>query len=102
MIKGAFEVAVHHRGGYRYMGVHKVEEGGRVVGGVVISWVVVWLFESDVTVELQVGIGGVGGVLVRTVVGGSRRQIWRGGDEVVVEMIVEMRGGEGWGVEGIV
>ena len=105
MIKGAFETAVHHRGGYRYVRIHEFEEGGLVVGrGVVISWVVVSLFveDNDVTFELQLGIGGVGGVLVRTVVRGSLRQVWRGGDEVVVEMIVEMRGGEGWGIEGIV
>ena len=48
-------------------------EGLVVGGGVVISRVVVSLFvgDSDVTVELQLGIGGVGGVLVITVVRGE-------------------------------
>jgi hypothetical protein len=56
--------------------------------------------EDDyVSFELEVGIGSVGGVLVRTVIRGSWRQVWRGGGEVVVVVIVEMRGGEGWGVE---
>ena len=45
------------------MRVHKVEEGLVVGGGVVISRVVVSLLvgNNDVTVELQLGIGGVGG-----------------------------------------
>ena len=72
MIKGAFETAVHHRGGYQYMRIHEFEEGDLVVGGgVVISWVVVsslFVEDNDVAVELQLGIGGVWGVLVRTVV----------------------------------
>ena len=80
MIIGVFE-AVHHRRGYRYMGmgVHEIEKGGLVVGGgVVFRWVVVsslFVEDNDATVELQLGIGGVGGVLVGTVVGGSWRQV---------------------------
>lgn len=77
MIIGVFE-AVHHRRGYRYMWVHKVEKGGLVVGGgIVFRWVVVSSFveDNDATVELQLGICGVGGVLVRTVVRGSWRQV---------------------------
>jgi hypothetical protein len=30
VIKGALEAAVHRGRGYRYMGVHEVEEGGLV------------------------------------------------------------------------
>ena len=82
------------------MRVHKVKKGGLVVrGGVVFRWVVVWPFDGYVSFEIEVGIGGVGGVLVRTVIRGSWRQVWRWGGEVVVEVIVEMRGGECWGVE---
>ena len=105
MVKGVFISVVHHGWGQGYMRVHKVEERGLVVrGGVEFSWVVVALFVEDdyASVELQLGIGGVGGVLVRTVVRGSWRQIWRGGGEVVVEVIVEMRGGECWGVERLI
>ena len=69
-----------NRGGYRYTRIH--EEGGLVVGGgVVISWVVVsslFVEDNDVTVELQLRIGCVWGVLVRTVVSEAG---WRGGDE---------------------
>jgi hypothetical protein len=101
VIKGVLVAAVHRRWDYRYMGVHKVEEGGLVVGGgVVFRWVVIPLFVEDdyVSVKLEVGIGGVGGVLVRTVIRGSRRQVWRAGGEVVFVVIVEMGGGECWGV----
>ena len=104
MIKGVFEAVVHHGWGYRYMRVHKFEEGGSVVrGGVVFRWVVIsWLAEDDyVSVKLELRIGSVWRVLVRAVVRGSWRQVWRGGGEVVVEVIVEMGSGEGWGVETV-
>jgi len=100
VIKGVPKAAVHRR--RCYMGVHKVEEGSLVVReGVVFRWVVITsLVEDDyVAVELELGIGSVGGVLVRTVIGGCLRQVWRGGGEVVVEVIVEMRSGEGGGTE---
>ena len=81
------------RWGYR---VHKTEKGRLIIGGgVEFGWVVIsWLFEGNVSLELKLGIGGVGGVLVRTVIRGSLRQIGRGSDEVEVEVIVE---GEFWG-----
>jgi len=56
--------------------VHIVEEGGLVVGGgVVFSRVVLYLVvENDyVSVEAEIGIGGTGRVLVRTVIRGSWR-----------------------------
>lgn len=105
MIEGVLEAAVHRRWGYRYMRVHKFEEGGLVVRGVVVfRWVVISSLVEDnyVSVELELGIGGVGGVLVGTVIRGSLRQVWRGGGEVVVEVIVEMGGGECWRVETLV
>ena len=83
----------------RVLSVHKIEEGGLVVrGGVEFRWVVISRFFEDdyVPFELEVGIGGIGGVLVGTVIRGSRRQVWRGGGEVVLELIVEMGGGKGW------
>ena len=73
-----------------------------IVGrGVVFSWVVISLFveNNDISVELELRIGGIGRVLVRTVVGGSLRQIWRGGGEVEVEAIVD---GEVWGTVGLI
>lgn len=104
MIKGVLKAAVHGRC-YRYVRVvHEFKEGGSVVGGdVVFSWVVFSLIVENpyVSVELEFGKCGVRGVLVRTVIRGSCRQVWRGGGEVVVvvQVIVEMRGGEGWGAE---
>ena len=59
-----------------------------MVGWVVLSLLVVK--DNNIPVELELRIGGVG----RTPIRGSWRQIWRGG-EVVVVVIVEMRGGEG-------
>lgn len=80
--------------------VHKIEEGPLVVGGgVEFGWVVIYLFEDDVSVELELGIGGVGRVLVRTVVRGSLRQIGRRGDEVEFEVVVD---GELWGGVGLI
>jgi hypothetical protein len=102
MIKGVLKAIVHHGWCHRHMRVHIVEEGWSIVrGGLEVRWVVFALVVEDdyVSFELQFGIGSVGGVLVRTVIGGSWRQVWRGGGEVVVEVIVEMRGGESWGVE---
>lgn len=97
MVEGVLETAVHRRWGYCDMRVHKVEERGvGIGGGVVFCWVVIRLVaeNDDVSVELQLGIGGAGGVLVRTVVRGSLRQVWRGGGEVELEVIVD---GEVWG-----
>lgn len=47
---------------------------------------------GGVAIGLQLGIGGIGGVLVRTIARGSLRQVQRGGDEVVVEKIVRTKG----------
>ena len=95
MVKGVFETAAHEGWGYRSMGVHKVEEGSMGVGGgVEFGRVVITLFDDNVSFELEFGIGGAGGVLVRTVVRWSLRQVWRRGDEVEFEVIVD---GEVWG-----
>ena len=84
------------------MGVHKVEKGiGDIGGGVVFRWVVIYLVaeNGDASVELEFGIGGVGGVLVGTVVRGGLRQVWRGGGKVEFEAIVD---GEVWGAVGLI
>ena len=78
------------------MRIHKVEEGCLAVGeGTITSWVIASLVVkgNNVSVELQLRIGSVGGLLVRTVSRGGLRQVWRGDDEVIVEMIVELRHG---------
>jgi len=85
--------------------IHILEERRLVVrGGVEFRWVVISvLIEDDyISVELKLGIGGVGGALIGAVIRGSWRQIWRGSGEVVVEVIVEMRGGEGWRTETLI
>lgn len=93
MVKRLFEAAVHGRWGYSNMGVHKVEERGVIVRrGVVFRWVVISLVveNNDFPVELELGIGSVGGVLVRTVVRGSLRQIRGGSGEVEFEVVGEV------------
>lgn len=85
------------------MGVHKVEEGGVVIGrGVVFGGVVISLLVLDdyVSVELKLGIGGAGGSLVGAVVRGSLRQIWRGEGKVEFKVMVD--GGEFWGTVRLV
>ena len=75
---------------------HKVEQGGRVVGGgVVFRWVVISLVDYYVSVEFELGVGGVGGVLVRTVIRGSLRRVWRGGGETKFEVV----DGQVWGAK---
>lgn len=66
-----------------------------VGGGVVFRWVVIPLVvdNDNVSFKLELGIGGTRRVLIRTVVGGSLRQIWRGGE-------AEVEGIEVWGAVG--
>jgi len=50
--------------------------------------------DNDASVEFELGMGGVGGTAIRR----SWRQVWRGGGELVVVVIVEIGGGQGWRV----
>ena len=75
---------------------HEIEKGGRVVrGGVVFRWVVISLVNDYVSVEFELGIRSVGGVLVRTVIRGSLRRVWRGGGETRFEVV----DGQVWGTK---
>ena len=68
--------------------------------GVVFSRIIVLRVvanDDDAAVEFELGVGGVGRAAMRR----SRRQVWRGGGEVVVVAIVEIGGGEGWRVSVI-